>query len=65
MPPNSFKSDESFLKKLAVGAAGTKATMQRLAELGFQPIELERDLPVSRFGKQSKSRESVFQTSCA
>ena len=42
MPPNSFKSDESFLKKLAVGAAGTKATMQRLHDLGFQPIELER-----------------------
>ena len=42
MPPNSFKSDESFLKKLAVGAAGTKATMRRLAELGFKPIELER-----------------------
>jgi len=42
MPPNSFKSDESFLKKLAVGAAGTKATMRYLAELGFQPIELER-----------------------
>ena len=40
--PNSFKSDESFLKKLAVGAAGTKATMQRLHDLGFQPIELER-----------------------
>lgn len=42
MPPNSFKSDESFLKKLAVGAAGTKATMRRLDELGFKPIELER-----------------------
>lgn len=42
MPPNSFKSDESFLKKLAVGAAGTKATMRRLNELGFRPIELER-----------------------
>lgn len=42
MPPNSFKSDESFLKKLAVGAAGTKATMLRLTKLGFKPIELER-----------------------
>jgi len=42
MPPNSFKSDESFLKKLAVGAAGTKVTMRRLDELGFRPIELER-----------------------
>lgn len=42
MPPNSFKSDESFLQKLAIGAAGTKATMVRLRELGFDPIELER-----------------------
>jgi hypothetical protein len=38
----SFKSDESFLKKLAVGAAGTNATMMRLREMGFNPIELER-----------------------
>ena len=37
MPPNSFKRDDSFLKNLAVGAAGTKATMQRLDELGFKP----------------------------
>lgn len=42
MPPVSFKSDESFLKKLAVGAAGTKATICRLNQLGFWPIELER-----------------------
>lgn len=42
MPPNNFKSDESFLQKLAIGAAGTKATMARLRELGFDPIELER-----------------------
>lgn len=42
MPPISFKSDESFLKKLAVGATGTKATMRRLNVLGFRPIELER-----------------------
>jgi hypothetical protein len=38
----NFKSDESFLQKLAVGAAGTRATMSRLRELGFMPVELER-----------------------
>lgn len=38
----SFKSDDSFLRKLAVGAAGTNATMSRLRDLGFDPIELER-----------------------
>ncbi len=39
---NNFKSDDSFLRKLAVGAAGTNATMNRLKTLGFNPIELER-----------------------
>lgn len=38
----NFKSDDSFLRKLAIGAAGTNATMSRLVELGFNPIELER-----------------------
>ncbi|GIK41404.1 MAG: hypothetical protein BroJett011_52370 [Chloroflexota bacterium] len=38
----SFKSDESFLRKLAVGAIGTKATIKRVAALGYEPIELER-----------------------
>lgn len=42
MPSTNFKSDESFLKKLAVGAAGTKAAMQRLTAMGFKPVELER-----------------------
>ena len=39
---NNFKSDDSFLRKLAVGAAGTNATIDRLKEMGFNPIELER-----------------------
>lgn len=39
---SSFKSDDSFLKKLAVGAAGVNATIARLRALGFNPIELER-----------------------
>ena len=39
---SSFKNDDSFLRKLAVGAGGTNATMERLRELGFNPIELER-----------------------
>lgn len=38
----NFKSDDSFLRKLAVGAAGTNATMECLTTLGFSPIELER-----------------------
>lgn len=39
---NNFKSDDSFLRKLAVGAAGTNATIDRLKAMGFNPIELER-----------------------
>lgn len=39
---NNFKSDDSFLRKLAVGAAGTNATMTQLRAIGFNPIELER-----------------------
>lgn len=39
---NNFKTDDSFLKKLAVGAAGTNATIENLASMGFTPIELER-----------------------
>ncbi len=39
---HNFKSDDSFLRKLAVGAAGTNATISKLKEMGFNPIELER-----------------------
>lgn len=39
---NNFKNDDSFLRKLAVGAAGTNATINRLKAMGFNPIELER-----------------------
>ena len=39
---NNFKSDDSFLKKLAVGAAGANATIDCLKGMGFNPIELER-----------------------
>jgi hypothetical protein len=38
----NFKSDDSFLKKLVVGAAGVNTTIKRLKDLGFNPIELER-----------------------
>lgn len=39
---SNFKSDDSFLRKLIIGAAGTNSTINRLLELGFDPIELER-----------------------
>jgi len=42
MPPNSFKTDESFLEKLAIGAAGTRQVMSHMRNHGLDPIELER-----------------------
>lgn len=39
---NKFKSDDSFLRKLVIGAAGTNTTIDRLKTMGFNPIELER-----------------------
>ena len=39
---NNFKSDDSFLRKLALGAAGANATINLLRAMGFDPIELER-----------------------
>lgn len=50
----SFKSDESFLRKLAVGATGTKATIKRVQELGYDPIELERGSTGYKIWKEIK-----------
>jgi len=38
----SFKSDESFLEKISIGAIGTKKVFNKLIEQGHRPIELER-----------------------
>lgn len=38
----SFKSDDSFLEKISIGAIGTKQVYKNLIDLGHQPIELER-----------------------
>ena len=38
----SFKSDDSFLEKLAIGACGTRRVIDHLSQLGLGPIELER-----------------------
>lgn len=42
MPRRSFKTDESFLEKLAIGATGTCAVFKDLKRQGHRPIELER-----------------------
>lgn len=38
----SFKTDESFLEKISIGAIGTQQVFATLRKLGHQPIELER-----------------------
>jgi HEAT repeat protein len=40
--PKSFKTDESFLEKIAIGATGTRRTFQDLRSQGHDPMELER-----------------------
>lgn len=40
--PRSFKTDESFLEKIAIGATGTRHVIEHLRAQGHSPIELER-----------------------
>ena len=42
MAQRSFKTDESFLEKLAIGAIGTKKVLENLTIQGHKPVELER-----------------------
>lgn len=42
MAQRSFKTDESFLEKLAIGAIGTKKVLENLKQQGHRPVELER-----------------------
>ncbi len=50
----SFKSDESFLEKLAIGACGTRTVADDLRKQGFHPIELERGSSSWKVWKQIK-----------
>lgn len=40
--PRSYKTDESFLEKIAIGATGTRRVFENLQEHDHQPLELER-----------------------
>jgi hypothetical protein len=40
--PRRYKTDESFLEKIAIGATGTRFVLDHLAAAGHDPIELER-----------------------
>jgi hypothetical protein len=50
----SFKADESFLEKLAIGAIGARAVFQNLARQHHKPIELERGSMGYKIWKQIK-----------
>ena len=39
---SSFKSDESFLEKIAIGSIGTRRVHEHLQKQGHHPVELER-----------------------
>jgi len=38
----AFKSEESFLEKIAVDAIGTRKVFEDMTQKGHNPIELER-----------------------
>lgn len=40
--PAAYKTDESFLEKIAMGAIGTRRTFEDLRRQGHEPMELER-----------------------
>lgn len=42
MAQRFYKTDESFLEKLAIGAVGTQKVIRNLIAQGHEPIELER-----------------------
>lgn len=50
----SFKTDESFLEKLAIGAIGARAVFENLKSQGHRPIELERGSMSYKIWKQIK-----------
>ena len=50
----AFKTDESFLEKLAIGAIGARAVFEALKRQGHRPIELERGSMSYKIWKQIK-----------
>ena len=55
----SFKSEESFLEKISIGAVGTKKTYNDLVKQGHKPIELERGSMSFKIWKEIKMMVSI------
>ena len=49
----SFKTDERFLEKLAIGAIGARAVFKDLQRQGHKPVELERGSMDYRDGRNT------------
>ena len=50
----AYKTDESFLEKLAIGASGTRFVCQDLQRHGHRPVELERGSQSFKLWKEIK-----------
>lgn len=50
----AFKTDESFLEKISIGAIGTKKVFDDLKSRGHEPIELERGSMSFKIWKEIK-----------
>jgi len=50
----AFKTDESFLEKISIGAIGTKKVFEDLKRQGHEPIELERGSMSFKIWKEIK-----------
>ena len=50
----AYKTDESFLEKIAIGAVGTKRVFEDLQRNGHLPIELERSSMSFKIWKKIK-----------
>lgn len=54
MNKRAFKTDESFLEKISIGAIGTKKVFEDLKKQGHDPIELERGSMSFKIWKEIK-----------
>lgn len=54
MNKRAFKTDESFLEKISIGAIGTKKVFDDLEKQGHSPIELERGSMSFKIWKEIK-----------
>jgi hypothetical protein len=59
MPAGSFKSDESFLRKLSIGAAGTRQAFDDLRRQGHEPLELERGSMTFKIWRKTIKRKRL------